>query len=232
MEVGAGYLMAHEHLHKDEHAKGQPDALDTGVPVATGTANLEGTALNYSRSDHIHAAGGAYRGTNSGSYTKSTPNNTEMAEASLVQVALPASVLAVGSIITMRASGLVTVNSGQPYLDFRLRIGPNAGFASNPQVVVLNTFTSNSTSNAGWMLDSTSITRIKTLGVAGTCRGQMAYFTEMNSQFTYGMEISNTTADTVIDTTVPLYIDVTADWGATGTGHVITWDAVELNVTI
>jgi hypothetical protein len=122
------------------------------------------------------------------------------------------------------------VNSNQPTLDFRIRMGPNAAFASNPVVTLLNTFTSNSTTNSGWNLNGQG--RFKTVGAAGTYRGQIAYVTEMNTQFTYGMELSNSIADTVIDTTVPLYMDLTCDWSSNGTGHVLVWDTAHLGIQV
>lgn len=42
-------------FHYDRHLPGGPDGLPTDVPVTIGTFNQIGTALSFSRSDHIHA---------------------------------------------------------------------------------------------------------------------------------------------------------------------------------
>jgi len=43
--------------HHLRHNKNGLDPLDTGVPVSIGTANAEGVAFNFSRSDHVHNHG-------------------------------------------------------------------------------------------------------------------------------------------------------------------------------
>jgi hypothetical protein len=92
----------------------------------------------------------------------------------------------------------------------------------------LATFTSNSTTDAGVIIQASSV--IKTLGASGTTRGHLSYFTEMNTQFAYGMELDSTTSDTTIDTTATLYFDLTGDWSAAGTGHVLSLDSGYIKV--
>ena len=49
--------------HAARHLPGGADALPTAVPAAVGTANAEGVAASFSRSDHVHAHGNQTSGT-------------------------------------------------------------------------------------------------------------------------------------------------------------------------
>jgi hypothetical protein len=54
----------------------------------------------------------------------------------------------------------------------------------------------------------------------------------MNTQLTYALEMSATTADTAIDGTQLLYVDFTVDWSQHGTGHVLHIDTGEMGLLL
>lgn len=56
--------------HEARHLPGGPDALATGVPVSIGTANAQGSAASFARSDHVHKLNDT--GVVVGTYTNAT----------------------------------------------------------------------------------------------------------------------------------------------------------------
>ena len=198
-----------------------------GVPVGLGTANATGAGQRPADAHHVHAGPTSGAVVSGVTYTKTTPNGTEMAESnSLIRLPLLANTMFKNFTCRITLWGVVTVNTNQPELRWRMRLGSNAATAPPVNAVSSEflTFSSNSTNQVGiyltweFALNSNS-------GAAATGRGQGLYFNKMNTQLQYAFEMSSTAADTTLNTTVDNYLDITADWSQHGTGHFIRIDS-------
>jgi hypothetical protein len=128
-------------------------------------------------------------------------------ETILYQVPIPANTLLVGTTIGITAAGIITATS--PTLLPRLRCG-TLGTIGDAQVAAMAAGAAVAT-GTGWRIDSSWTCR--TIGASGTCVG--SYILEGTAPAK-----SITTATTTINTTVPLFLSLTAIGG--GTTPVVT----------
>lgn len=128
-------------------------------------------------------------------------------ETILYQVPIPANSLLVGTTIGITAAGIITATT--PTLLPRLRCG-TLGTIADAQVASMAAGAAVAT-GTGWRIDSSWTCR--TVGAGGTCVG--SYILEATAPAK-----SITTATTAINTTVPLFLSLTAIGG--GTTPVVT----------